>query len=169
MDDEIAQLQKARQDGSVAKEGEGDRVALTANSLDKEVYGSDMTQFTSEIQDDVGSDDEAPGVGNHPATKRASINADRSILDQGTDADAGDDMAAFRERSGVVNTRIADRETEYQARRANREISPERGDAFSGKTPARSYKDIMMAQGLAREEAQIMQQIEKKKDRKSVV
>jgi len=52
------------------------------------------------------------------------------------------------DKTGKVNTRISDRETDYQKQRMNRVISPERGDAFSGKTPARSYKDIMLAQNL---------------------
>jgi len=66
-------------------------------------------------------------------------------------------------QSGLVNTVIAERESEYQKKRMQRVISPERGDAFSGQTPARSYKDIMLQQNLQREEADVMRAIEKKK------
>lgn len=41
-------------------------------------------------------------------------------------------------------------------------LSPSRGDAFSDQTPARSYKDIMMAQELQKEEAQVRRAIAKK-------
>jgi splicing factor 3B subunit 1 len=114
--------------------------------------------------DEIEDDDEGPAA-NHPAT-RAQINADKSLLEMGTDADTGaDPFAAYRESgSGMVNTRIADREDEYKQRRMNRVISPERGDAFSGATPARSYKDIMLQQNLKREEAAVMRAIDKKKE-----
>ena len=60
--------------------------------------------------------------------------------------DGMDPIEAIREThgSGLVNTRIADRESAYHARRTNRMISPERGgDAFSGQKPSRTYADIM--------------------------
>ena len=57
---------------------------------------------------------------------------------------------------GLANTRISDRETDYQKRRLNRIISPIRGDAFSSETPSRSYKDIMLEQNLHREEAVVL-------------
>ena len=41
-------------------------------------------------------------------------------------------------------------------------LSPERGDVFGEKTPARSYKDIMVSQELHKEELQIKKAIAKK-------
>jgi hypothetical protein len=46
-----------------------------------------------------------------------------------------------------------------------RVISPERGDAYDGKTPARSYKDIMLAQELRKEEAEVRKAIAKQTDK----
>eukprot|EP00457_Paulinella_chromatophora_P000527 gb/GEZN01000527.1/.p1 GENE.gb/GEZN01000527.1/~~gb/GEZN01000527.1/.p1 ORF type:complete len:1292 (-),score=288.54 gb/GEZN01000527.1/:359-4150(-) len=61
---------------------------------------------------------------------------------------------------------IADRESEYQSRRRDRIISPERPDPFADVTPAhgtRTYKDVMEEARLEREQAQIIRNIEKKK------
>jgi len=44
-----------------------------------------------------------------------------------------------------------------------RALSPSRGDAFSGATPARSYKDIMVTQELQKEEIEVRKAITKKK------
>jgi splicing factor 3B subunit 1 len=41
-------------------------------------------------------------------------------------------------------------------------LSPERGDAFDGKSPTRSYKEIMMSQELQREEKEVKKAIVKK-------
>ena len=73
-------------------------------------------------------------------------------------------LAYYKEMggSGMVDTKIANRETEYHKRRLARELSPERGDAFSGDTPARSYKDIMAEQTLKNEKEQVMRKIAKK-------
>lgn len=97
METEIAQLQADRANGETTKADEGDRVGLGSTALDKDLYGSDMSNFTTEIQDAVDDDEGPGGQGNHPAT-RASINADRKLLDQGTDADTGEDpFAAYRD------------------------------------------------------------------------
>lgn len=44
-------------------------------------------------------------------------------------------------------------------------LSPERGDAFDGKTPQRSYKDIMLAQELRKEEAEVRKAIAQKAEK----
>jgi splicing factor 3B subunit 1 len=165
IEQEIKRLQENRAAGGGDDDvvEEGDRIGLMSKGgFDSEIYGNQTSAFSTEVMDDEMVDDDAGA--NHPST-RASINADRRILDQGTDADSGaDPFAAYREESGMVNTRISDRETDYQKKRMNRIISPARGDAFSGKTPARSYKDIMLEQNLQREEAQVLRAIEKKKE-----
>eukprot|EP00617_Octactis_speculum_P010595 CAMPEP_0185775084 /NCGR_PEP_ID=MMETSP1174-20130828/81156_1 /TAXON_ID=35687 /ORGANISM="Dictyocha speculum, Strain CCMP1381" /LENGTH=1383 /DNA_ID=CAMNT_0028462555 /DNA_START=24 /DNA_END=4175 /DNA_ORIENTATION=+ len=166
METQIRELQQSRAAGEAGQEEDneaepGERVGLTSKgAFDSDLYGADKP-FHTEIEDIApDADDEA---GNHPAT-RASINASKGLLEQGTDADTGiDPFAAYKEQSGMVNTRIADRESEYQKKgRQGRFISPARGDVFSGTTPARSYKDIMTAQNLEKEEAQIIRAIEKK-------
>ena len=51
---------------------------------------------------------------------------------------------------------------QYQAKRKGRLLSPERGDAFSNATPARSYKDIMKTQELNKEEIEVKRATQKK-------
>ncbi|KAJ1428004.1 splicing factor 3B subunit 1 [Ochromonadaceae sp. CCMP2298] len=76
----------------------------------------------------------------------------------------GEYLDRLRENSGsgLVNTRISDRETEYQSKRLQRTLSPSRGDAFDGKTPVRSYKDIMLSQELQKEEVQVRKMVSQK-------
>jgi splicing factor 3B subunit 1 len=73
-------------------------------------------------------------------------------------------LREHREQSGtgLINTRIADRESEYQSKRLQRALSPSRGDAFDGPTPARSYKDIMTTQELRKEEVAVKKAIAEK-------
>ncbi|KAF1780589.1 Armadillo-type fold [Phytophthora cactorum] len=66
--------------------------------------------------------------------------------------------------SGLVNTRIVDRENAYRKRRFERMLSPERGDAFGDKTPARSYKEIMQTQQLDQERAEVVRKIQQKRE-----
>jgi len=67
---------------------------------------------------------------------------------------------------------IADREDSYRAKRRNRLISPERVDAFQTdgnekENPnARSYKEIMQEQQLAREEKEVKQKNWKENERR---
>ena len=78
-----------------------------------------------------------------------------------------DPIEAMREThgSGLVNTRIADRESSYHARRTNRLISPERGgDAFSGQKPSRTYADIMRERLVDDEEENLRRAIDKRKE-----
>jgi len=80
---------------------EGDRIGLMSKgAFDSDIYGAGQQGgFASEVQEFTEEDD-AP-TANHPST-RASINADRSILDAGTDADSGvDPFAAYRSEVGL--------------------------------------------------------------------
>ena len=66
-----------------------------------------------------------------------------------------------------ASRRIADREDDYRRRRLNRELSPERVDAFAmgDATPAagvRTYADVMKETALARERDNTMQNIARK-------
>lgn len=75
-----------------------------------------------------------------------------------------DDNDPFAEHR---NARIADRETDYQKRRLNRVLSPERVDPFADATPAahvRSYKDVLEESKLAKDEANILRNIKKKQE-----
>lgn len=90
--------------------------------------------------------------------------AKKAILENMKEGEDIDDLARHRENSGtgIVNTKIADRENEYQSKRAQRSLSPSRGDVFDGKTPMRSYKDIMQTQELLKEEIAVRKAIARK-------
>ena len=103
IDDEIKALQAKRAAGEFDEVAEGERIGLMSKgAFDSDIYGGGGDgAFAATVQDEMDEDDEGPAA-NHPST-RASINADRSILDAGTDADTGEDpFAAYRE--GVSST-----------------------------------------------------------------
>uniref|UniRef100_H3G976 Uncharacterized protein n=1 Tax=Phytophthora ramorum TaxID=164328 RepID=H3G976_PHYRM len=77
-----------------------------------------------------------------------------------------DPFAEARESngSGLVNTRIVDRENSYRKRRFERMLSPERGDAFGDETPTRSYKEIMQTQQLQQERAEVVRKIQQQRE-----
>eukprot|EP01038_Epipyxis_sp_PR26KG_P004611 gene4611-6488_t len=97
----------------------------------------------------------------NPANK--SFNIRNAMVDDTKEEDDAE-STYLREASGsgLVNTRISDRENEYQSKRMQRVLSPSRSDAFDGKTPVRSYKDIMTTQELQKEESEIRKLISKK-------
>ena len=163
---EMQKLQEERK----STESEGapnvDRVSLTGQGqFDADIYGNGggKEQYMSAVVDE--EEDEEEGGHLHPSTRRARINPSRSLIDdsiQGSAEEVNENEYREQYGSGVVNTRISDRETEYQSRRLQRALSPSRGDSFSGKTPARSYKEIMLAQELRKEEIDIRKAIAKK-------
>ena len=166
---QIKKLQDERKSAEIDDTMHNDRVSLTGRGqFDSDIYGNGMEkeQYLTTLPDEEEEEDDDMDH-RHPSTRRAQINPSRQLIDdsiQGSE-DAINE-AEYRENygSGVVNTRISDRETEYQSRRLQRALSPSRGDAFSGKTPARSYKEIMLAQELRKEEIDIRKAIAKKKE-----
>lgn len=129
----------------------------------------DMQQYSSYLltaDEEKELDDDGMTSSNH-SLSRKKINASRELIDSvlGSDSDFNVDRYKEQNGSGLVNTRISDRETEYQARK-QRVLSPSRSDVFDGKTPVRGYKDIMMAQELRKEEEEIKKIISKKVEEK---
>jgi splicing factor 3B subunit 1 len=180
MSDFQAQIQKLQEErkgesqsqgGGEQREQAGDRVSLTGSGLfDAELYGgADKSQYSSTLLDEEEEEEEEEEgsrgeSGRHPS-RRVGVNPSRSLIDDSIrSSEDGVNEDQYREQygSGVVNTRISDRETDYQARRLQRALSPSRGDSFSEKTPARSYKEIMLAQELRKEEIDIRKAIAKK-------
>ena len=148
-----------------------DRAAFGAapGSFDDHIYGkskAEVTELPTEEEeaaalqgdDDNGSSSSGGGFrrgGSHPSTMVPDAERESG--------DPFDDQTREMKGSGLVNTRVSDREDSYKQQRMNRMISPERGDAFSGnKAGANSYKDIMMAQRLQQERKDVEQQIQKK-------
>mmetsp|Transcript_9091 Transcript_9091/g.13604 ORF Transcript_9091/g.13604 Transcript_9091/m.13604 type:complete len:1295 (-) Transcript_9091:79-3963(-) len=162
----IKELQLEREKGFDSDQrSDPAKVGLTSvGGFDTEIYGTSNKFEGFESYVEEADDVEIVGAGaSHPSSKIASkiSSAAQQILGKEDDS-----MAHFREAggSGLVNTRISDRESEYQARRRNQMLSPERGDAFGGKTPARSYKEIMINQDLDRQKDDLMRKAAKKKE-----
>lgn len=114
---EIRRLQEERK--LSGENVDGDRVALNGHgAFDSELYGGSDSKdkYLSSVpaNDDFEDDDEDENPSAHPST-RARINAPKALLDQLVEGgDAADNTVQYREQfgSGLVNTRIADRESE---------------------------------------------------------
>lgn len=177
--DEIHKIQEERksfnEENISGERGErardGDRISLTGTGqFDRDLYGGidknqyDLSLGPNEEEDDEESERNAMEY-RHPSTRKR-INPSRSLINEsiGEENEGGSMEDHYRSQygSGLVNTRVADRENEYQARHRNRILSPERGDAFAGQTPVRSYKEIMMSQELQKEEIEVKKAIVKK-------
>ena len=197
LDEQIAAMQAARAGGlSGAEAAAADKVAFgKSGGFDEDVYGGHTRggdAYATEVMD--FDEDAATGGGgggsgggggggggssSHPAS-RSSINATREQMSLGGGGGADDDDAALMNRyreaggSGLLNTRISDREDSYRQRRMNRGLSPSRaaaGGGGGGEDAAgggggeqRSYKEIMAEQMLVNETAEVMQKIAKKQE-----
>lgn len=151
MEKEIKKLQEARKSmNGVALGGK------PTGTFDTELYGANkLSGYSREVVDEVADDENGSSAGLHPATKRA-----RQAGPEAIDGPAGEDFNPFDEHRKLSGrTTIAERESEYQAQRRDRQLSPERTDAFEDKTPARSYKDIMLSQNLDREKDEVLKKI----------
>ena len=159
---EINRLQEERE-GFSSQALDGSKFG-EKGTFDSDLYGElDSSTMLESIPTDMEMEESV-----HDASKssRKSINAPEHLLAAPVDSEEVDPMSEYRERfgSGLVNTRISDRESEYQAQRHNIVLSPERGDAFSDQTPSRSYKDIMASHELDRQEEDLRRAIKKRRD-----
>ncbi|KAH8068692.1 hypothetical protein JL721_6553 [Aureococcus anophagefferens] len=132
-DDEIAALQAARKGTALGAKAGGE--------FDRDLYGGSAKGYSREVVEEAEDDEAMADVGaSHPATK------------------ANARFAEHRAASG--RQAIAERESEYQKRgRALQRLSPERGDVFADKTPARSYKDVMQSQNMDHERDALLKKI----------
>eukprot|EP00596_Hydrurales_sp_CCMP1899_P009694 CAMPEP_0119038932 /NCGR_PEP_ID=MMETSP1177-20130426/8140_1 /TAXON_ID=2985 /ORGANISM="Ochromonas sp, Strain CCMP1899" /LENGTH=1295 /DNA_ID=CAMNT_0007002149 /DNA_START=75 /DNA_END=3959 /DNA_ORIENTATION=+ len=167
--DEIKRMQEERK-SSAGNEDSSENVPMgTKAFIDKDLYGDgdNETQYLQSLptEEEEDGDDDDNHDHFHPSTK-VRLASQREILDENLNSNE-DTTSNYREQngSGLVDTRISKRENEYQSKRLQRVISPERGDAYDGKTPARSYKDIMLAQELRKEEAEVRKAIAKQTDK----
>jgi len=160
--DDIKKLQEARKDSN----SRGGMAFGKSDGYEDDYYShgnkSDYLQSlpTHEEDNDNNEIDNYRGSSSSSSSRRPINGSGMSIDDDDHDVNISEYRQNFG--SGLINTKIADREDEYKSRRLNRRLSPSRGDAFDGKTPARSYKDIMADQALMNEEAEIRKKISKK-------
>uniref|UniRef100_T1IVP7 Splicing factor 3B subunit 1 n=1 Tax=Strigamia maritima TaxID=126957 RepID=T1IVP7_STRMM len=142
----------------------------TAGFYDQNIYVSDKRRYdeyvTSIAPNEEGDDDEydnsASAAPSLAANKRANYSAPAAILNDIPQAEKDyDPLADRRPRT------IADRENEYQMKRRNRIISPERVDPFAdgGKTPdqgSRTYKEIMQELALRKDQEEFRRKLAEK-------
>lgn len=74
-------------------------------------------------------------------------------------AGAGDDDTDLM-ASKAKGAQIADRETDYQKRRFQRQLTPTRKDAFKEDGEGRSYREVMQEKEIEREEERVRRKIE---------
>jgi len=172
--------QKQRQMGALAEEdaapsatGNGDRVGLTGIGFDTDLYqGTDrFAGFATELVEEDGEEEgnSEAQAGRHPSSRAgASKSRFTADLDEIGGADQGDQELLRRiretEGSGLKNSRISDRETEYHKRRMSRALSPSRGDMLADQTPVQgSYARVLQSESLAREKAELEFKLQKQK------
>ncbi|KAM0297599.1 hypothetical protein HYE67_007228 [Fusarium culmorum] len=120
----------------------------------------------------MGEDDDEMGDGDNTRRLTGQYTASREMIDEfarGSGVEEDDILAGKGEKSG----RIVDRETDYQKRRFNRALTPTRADPFAENRQAgdsengTSYREIMEARELEREEQRVLQAIKAKQEGKS--
>jgi splicing factor 3B subunit 1 len=101
---------------------------------DKEIYGNDKSKYSGMEVEPDDEDEETYRSSRGQARVGPSKELRETAMGMGgTDADDAEMLQQYKEQygSGLVNTRIADRESEYHQRRMKRALSPGRGDAFA--------------------------------------
>ncbi|KAG4290881.1 hypothetical protein FPRO06_02767 [Fusarium proliferatum] len=120
----------------------------------------------------MGDDDEDMGDGDDTRRLVGQYTASREMIDEfarGGGVEEDDILAGKGEKSG----RIVDRETDYQKRRFNRALTPTRADPFAENRQAgasengASYREIMEARELEREEQRVLQAVKAKQEGKT--
>lgn len=148
----------------------------STGAFDQDIYGHGDSDRFAGYATTIGDERDEEADEDDDASERATLRHGRGFVapdhddrDSALIDDNHDPFASAREAngSGLVNTRIVDRENDYRKRRFDRMLSPERGDVFDGKTPQRSYKEIMQGQRLEAERAEVMRKIQQKQEEES--
>ncbi|KAF4970282.1 hypothetical protein FZEAL_10067 [Fusarium zealandicum] len=181
----IKKLQQER-NAAAASSKKGSRTFDSANqraddtkqkltdSADNDLYDRDAVDKFSGYHTSLpmGDDDEDMEDGDNTRRLVGQYTASREMIDEfarGGGVEEDDILAGKGEKSG----RITDRETDYQKRRFNRALTPTRADPFAknGETGAdengTSYREIIQARELEREEERVLQAIKAKQEGKS--
>ncbi|EWY98882.1 hypothetical protein FOYG_03168 [Fusarium oxysporum NRRL 32931] len=186
-DADFETIKKLQQERNAASAGnKGSRTFDTANqrvddtkqkltdSADSTLYDRDGADKFSGYHTSLpmGDDDEEMGDGDNTRRLIGQYTASREMIDEfarGGGVEEDDILAGKGEKSG----RIVDRETDYQKRRFNRALTPTRADPFAANRQAgasengTSYREIMEARELEREEQRVLQAIKAKQEGKT--
>ncbi|KAJ3036719.1 Splicing factor 3B subunit 1 [Rhizophlyctis rosea] len=161
MDDDIDE--QIRQNQAQRKEKKDTASLVGGVSYDTDIYGGTgadrFAGYNASLPVNDDDDEEDPRLTQKKklSSYTAPKEAFREIADMEEDHDPMADIRPSR--------RIADRESEYHARRLNRQLSPERVDAFSGKpggAEARTYSEVMREQELNKEEERVRRAVQEK-------
>ncbi|GLT26082.1 hypothetical protein SLA2020_011690 [Shorea laevis] len=158
MDREIAATQEER------RRKEEELTSLTALTFDRDLYGgTDKNEYVTSIPANDEEDANVDGMHSEFAHKLASYTAPKSLLKEVPRAEEDDNLLGFRRPAKII-----ERENDYRRRKYNRNLSPDRHDAFAAgeKTPdpsVRTYAEVMREQALAREKEETLTAIAKKK------
>ncbi|CAZ83798.1 unnamed protein product [Tuber melanosporum] len=152
-------------DPSTQRKDNSTKVALT-DTFDTTLYdranGDKFAGYNTSIP--ANDDDDDVDMDGGDGTRRlvGQYTASKEIISEF--ANAGDDdmdLMSAKAKGG----QIADRETDYQKRRFQRQLTPTRKDAFASdgvEGEGRSYREVMLEKELEREEERVRRQIEEK-------
>ncbi|TPX31461.1 hypothetical protein SmJEL517_g05224 [Synchytrium microbalum] len=171
---EISALQAARKktDGNASQRAApSDKVPMMGSiSFDTDIYsskprrgGGDDYVDSIDTRMDVDDDDDEDNYA-QKSKRLASYTAPKGAMKDVVDQD--DDVDPF---AGIsTSKRIIDREDDYRKKRLNRQLSPERVDAFaadggkSSSADARTYSEVIREAELDRDEADTRKRIARK-------
>ncbi|GLT94370.1 hypothetical protein SLE2022_121140 [Rubroshorea leprosula] len=158
IDREISATQEERR-----RKGE-ELASLTALTFDRDLYGgTNKNEYVTSIPANDEEDANVDCMHSEFAHKLASYTAPKSLLKEVPRAEEDDNSLGFRQPAKII-----EREDDYRRRKYNRDLSPDRHDAFAAgeKTPdpsVRTYAEVMREQALAREKEETLTAIAKKK------
>lgn len=154
---------KSRANGADDGDTSNNKQSLTEAS-DKELYSSNGVDKFAGYDTSIAvqeQDDDMEGVQLNGRSLVGQYTASKEMLNEYAHGDtAEDDILDSREKQA----QIASRETDYQRRRFDRALSPERADPFAkdGQEGGLSYKEIMKEREFEREKARVERLIEDK-------
>ncbi|GKT97847.1 u2 snrnp component prp10 [Fusarium langsethiae] len=170
-----AMANKGSRTFDVANQRADDTKQKLTDSADSSLYDKDGPNKFAGYNTSLpmmGEDDDEMGDGDNTRRLTGQYTASREMIDEfarGSGVEEDDILAGKGEKSG----RIVDRETDYQKRRFNRALTPTRADPFAENRQAgasengTSYREVMEARELEREEQRVLQVIKMKQEGKT--
>jgi splicing factor 3B subunit 1 len=154
---------KSQANGSADADTSNSKHSLN-EAFDKELYGNGGVDKYAGYATSIAvqdQDDDMDGVELNGRRLTGQYTASKEILNEYAHGDTAEaDILDSREKQA----QIASRETDYQRRRFDRRLSPERADPFAKDSDdgGLSYKDVMKEREFERENARVNKLIEEK-------
>ena len=153
----------SRPNGAAARDTSNNKQSL-AEASDKELYGNGGVDKYDGFNTSIAAQDEDDDMGEPQLNGRSLVGQYTASKDMLNEFAHGDTAEADILDSREKQAQIASRETDYQRRRFDRALSPDRADPFAkdGAGGGLSYKDIMKERDFEREAARVERMIEDK-------